>query len=124
MDTFRGVLDPQIEAIGKTIVNCIYRVHRKLGAGLLESLYETCLEHELRKAGLRVQRQLWVPVRYDDLVVENALKIDLLVDDMVIIEVKAVEQVLEVHKAQLLTYMKLTGKQLGYLVNFNVPTIK
>jgi GxxExxY protein len=124
MGSFEGVLSPELESIGKTIVNCVYAVHRKLGPGLLEGLYETCLAHELQKQGLMVSRQVSTPVRYDDLLIENGLRIDLLVNDLVIIEVKAVEQIHEVHKAQLLTYLKLAGKPLGYLVNFNVPLIK
>jgi GxxExxY protein len=124
MGSFEGVLSPELESIGKTIVNCVYAVHRKLGPGLLEGLYETCLAHELQKQGLMVSRQVSTPVHYDDLLIENGLRIDLLVNDLVIIEVKAVEQIHEVHKAQLLTYLKLAGKPLGYLVNFNVPLIK
>ena len=124
MDSFKGVLSADIEAFGKTIVDCAFKVHTKLGPGLLENLYESCLAYELQKSGLNVQRQLVVPVKYDELHIEQGLRLDLIVNDIVIIEIKAVEQVLEVHKAQLLTYLKLTGKPLGYLINFNVKLIR
>jgi len=124
MDSFKGVLSADIEAFGKTIVDCAFKVHTKLGPGLLENLYESCLAYELQKSGLNVQRQLVVPVKYDELHIEQGLRLDLIVTDIVIIEIKAVEQVLEVHKAQLLTYLKLTGKPLGYLINFNVKLIR
>ncbi len=95
-----------------------------LGPGLLESTYEGCLAHELARRGLSVERQKPQPVRYKGLDLELGYRIDLLVEDCVIIELKAVDQLLPVHRAQVLTYLKLSGKTLGFLINFNVPLIK
>ena len=112
------------DEIGKIIVNSSYVVHSKLGPGLLEKIYESCLEYEIKKSGLKVSRQVNIPISYDDMIFDEGLRIDLLVDDLVICEIKAVDQLIPVHNAQLLTYLKLTGKRLGYLINFNVPIIK
>ena len=112
------------DEIGKIIVNSSYVVHSKLGPGLLEKIYESCLEYEIKKSGLKVSRQVTIPISYDDMIFDEGLRIDLLVDDLVICEIKAVDQLIPVHNAQLLTYLKLTGKRLGYLINFNVPIIK
>ena len=101
------------------IIGCGLRVHSALGPGLLESVYEECLCHELNKAGLRFRRQLECPIRYDNLQLGVGLRLDLLVEDMVIVEVKAVEALKAIHDAQLLTYLRLTGKSLGLLLNFN-----
>ena len=111
------------DEIGKIIVNASFVVHSRLGPGLLEKIYETCLEYEIKKAGLKVSRQVNIPISYDYLIFDEGLRIDLLVEDLVICEIKAVDQ-LTIHNAQLLTYLKLTGKRLGYLINFNVPIIK
>lgn len=108
----------------KAIVHAALTVHKALGPGLLESVYEICLAHELQKAGHQVKRQLGLPVTYDGIKVEAGLRLDLLVDDLVIVEVKAVETVHHVFKSQLYTYLKLTGKWLGLLINFNVELIK
>ena len=105
-------------------MDAVVRVHRALGPGLLESVYETCLAHELRKRGLQVRTQISVPVVYDGERLEAGLRLDLVVDDNVIVEVKAVEKMNPVCEAQLLTYLKLTGLRLGLLVNFNVPLAK
>jgi len=99
-------------------------VHRKLGPGLLESVYSICLAHELRKRGLKVDREVMLPIIYDDIRLESALRLDLLVESRIVIEAKAVEKLIPVFDAQLLTYLKLTGYPLGFLVNFNVPLIK
>lgn len=101
-----------------------YTIHVALGPGLLESVYETLLCHELRKLGLHVQTQVPLPVMYDGLKLENGFRMDLLVEHKVIIELKSVEVLLEVHHMQLLTYLKLSGHKLGLLINFNVPLIK
>lgn len=93
-------LSEQEEAIGKAVVNAAYRVHKELGPGLLEKIYEVCLSHELRKAGFEVERQLSMPIRYDGLKFEEALRLDILVDDLVIIECKAVETVNPLWRAQ------------------------
>ena len=114
-----------VDEIATGVVECAFRVHRQLGAGLLESVYETCLCYELRKAGLRFVNQATVPVVYDTLRLDTGLRLDLLIEDQVIIELKAVEELLlPVHQAQLLTYLKLTGKRLGLLINFNTPLLK
>jgi len=114
----------ELERLAKIAVNAAYKVHSTLGPGLLESVYEVCMMHELAKAGTRDQRQLSVPVLYDGQLLDAALKIDILVDGQLIIELKAVEQLAPVHKAQLITYLKLTNRRLGLLINFNVPVIK
>ena len=110
-------------------ISCLVRkaahtIHMALGPGLLESVYETLLTHELRKQGLAVQTQVALPVIYDGLKLENGFRMDRPVESKVVIELKAVEVLLEVHRMQLLTYLKLFGHKLGSLINFNVPYIK
>ena len=112
------------ERIGKNIVNAAYKVHRELGPGLLEKIYEITLAHELNKTNLNVKRQLDIPIVYDGLTFEEGLRLDLLVENLVVCEIKAVDQVNPVWQAQLLSHLKLTSKRLGYLINFNVPIIK
>jgi GxxExxY protein len=114
----------QLDEITGSIVDAAMKVHTALGPGLLESVYEKCLKHELIKRGLRVESQIWVPVIYDGVEIEGGYKIDLLVDGQVIVELKVVEQLLEVHKAQLLSYLKLSKKQVGLLINFNVVHLR
>jgi len=123
MDDFIPIPE-QTEKIAKIIIDSVYRVHSSLGPGLLESVYETCLSYELEKRGLVFQSQLHLPVKYDDIVIDAGLRIDLMVEESVIVELKAVDKILPVHKAQILTYMKLTETRLGFLINFNVPLIK
>ncbi len=106
------------------IKKAAYNLHIALGPGLLESVYETLLAHELRKLGLDVQTQVALPVLYDGLRLENGFRMDLLVENLVVVELKSVEILLEVHHMQLLTYLKLSGYKLGLLINFNVPYIK
>jgi GxxExxY protein len=115
---------PELEKMGKLIVDAAFKVHSALGPGLLESVYQLCLAHELEKRGLRVQRELGVEVVYDGLRFPAAFRIDLLVEGQIVIETKSVEIEHAVNTAQLLTYMKLTNNQLGYLINFNTPLIK
>lgn len=110
--------------IAKDVVHAAFTVHKALGPGLLESVYEICLAHELQKMGHQVRRQQGLPVHYDGIKVEAGLRLDLIVDDRVIVEIKAVETMHPVFKAQLFTYLKLTGKPLGLLINFNVELIK
>ncbi|MBP2315316.1 GxxExxY protein [Azospirillum soli] len=114
----------EIDHIARQAVDSAFRVHSTLGAGLLESVYESCLEHELRKRGLTVRRQVVVPVVYDDIRFDEGFRLDLLVENMIVIEIKAAERLLPVFEAQLLTYLKLTGLRLGFLINFNVGQIK
>ncbi|HEY5823981.1 MAG TPA: GxxExxY protein [Cyclobacteriaceae bacterium] len=112
------------EAIGKLIVDAAFKVHLTLGPGLLERIYEVCLVHELRKSGLSVSQQVNIPIEYDGIVFDEGLRLDILVDDKVIVEVKAVEQTNPLWKAQVLSHLKLMKLRLGYLINFNVPLAK
>ena len=114
----------ELKQVTGKIVACAIRVHSALGPGLLESVYEKCLRHELEKSGLRVQAQVWLPVEYDGVLIEGGYKIDLLVEDAVLVELKVVEQILEIHKAQLLSYLKLSNKRVGLLINFNVVHLR
>lgn len=114
----------QVEEIGKAVVNAAYKVHSQLGPGLLEKVYEVCLEHELRKDGYHVARQLDIPIQYDGITFDEGLRLDLLVENKVIVEIKAVDQINPVWQAQVLSHLKLTGLRLGYLINFNVAVIK
>lgn len=120
----REPIPDAVDYVASRIVDAAFRVHSNLGPGLLESIYEICLTHELKKQELRVARQLSVPIDYDGMSLEAGLRLDLLVEDCVIVEVKTVQNLLPVHHAQMLTYLKLTGRRLGLLINFNVPLIK
>jgi GxxExxY protein len=110
--------------VAKVIVDCAYRVHTTLGPGLLESVYETVLAYELGKRGLQVERQKPLPVVYENIRLEEGFRVDLVVSDLVIVELKSVEEVAPVHKKQLLTYLRLADKRLGLLINFGVAKIK
>ncbi len=112
------------ERIARAIVDAAYAVHSALGPGLLENVYEACFCHELGKQGLSYRRQVVVPIVYDGIRFDEGLRLDVLVEDLVICELKAVETMHPVFTAQLLTQLKLTGKRLGFLINFNVPLIK
>jgi GxxExxY protein len=116
--------NPELERIAKIVVDCIYKVHSNLGPGLLESVYSICLAHELRKRGLKVEREVILPITYDGVRIDSGLRLDLVVESCIIIEAKAVERLVPVFDAQLLTYLKLTGYTLGFLINFNVTLIK
>jgi GxxExxY protein len=106
------------------ILGCAYKVHSELGPGLLESTYEVCLVHELLKAGLTVEQQKLLPVVYDNIKLDAGYRIDLLVNGLVILELKSVEKLAPIHKAQVMTYLKLSGLKLGLLLNFNVIQMK
>ena len=123
MRPFKALSD-DLEAIATVLVDCMYHVHKETGAGLLESAYEKCLAWEIASRGLGVQRQVVLPLMYRGHRIDDALKIDLLVKEKVIIEVKAVKSLDPIHRAQLMTYLKLRNLQLGFLVNFNVTLIK
>ncbi len=110
--------------IAKIIVNTAYDIHVKLGPGLLESVYEEIMFYELQKQGLDVDRQKVIPVIWDDLKMDIGFRADLIVENKVIIELKSVEQIASVHPKQLLTYLKVAGKKLGLLINFNEKLIK
>jgi len=113
-----------IEKVAAETVDAAYKVHTTLGPGLLENVYEICLVHELARRRIRTQRQIDVPVVYDSVRLESGLRLDLVVDGRVIVEIKAVEEVLPVHLAQLVTYLKITGYRVGLLINFNEVLIK
>jgi GxxExxY protein len=110
--------------IAREIVDAAYKVHTKLGPGLLESVYEAVLEYELKKRGLRVRRQVAIPVLYEEVVLDEGFTADLIVEDKVIIELKSVEELARVHHKQLLTYLRLADKRLGLLINFGSAWIK
>ena len=110
--------------IAKLVVDAAYHVHTKLGSGLLESVYEVVLAHEIEKRGLALERQVSIPVQYDGLVFDEGFRADMIVEDSVIIELKSAESVAPVHKKQLLTYLRLADKKLGLLLNFGAPLIK
>ena len=114
----------EIELIGKQIVQAAFEVHSELGPGLIESVYEICLVEELKSRNLTVERQVKLPVVFKGKILDKEFFIDLLVEKEIIVELKAVDVLLPVHEVQLLTYMKLADKKLGYLINFNVPLIK
>ena len=116
-------LSSDIESIGKLIVDSAYTIHKNLGPGLLEKVYEICFCHELEKRGLNYKRQLDIPVVYDGITFDEGLRLDVMVEDKVICELKALELVNPVWDAQILSHLKLTGKRLGYLINFNVVNI-
>lgn len=115
---------PEHDRIARQIVDSAFALHTTLGPGLLESVYEQCLAAELRTRKLSVERQVAVPVVYRNTRIEAGLRMDMVVESLVIVEAKAVETILPIHGAQLLTYLKLSGLQLGLLINFNVTLIK
>lgn len=118
------ILSDKEEALGKAIVNAAYKVHSELGPGLLEKVYEACMAHVLSNDGLFIQRQVDIPIVFDGLIFDEGLRLDLLVEELVICELKAVDTLNPVWEAQILSHLKLTGKRLGFLINFNVPLIK
>ena len=112
------------EEVGHALIGAAIRVHSALGPGLLESVYESCLVYELEKLRLHAARQVAVPLRYEGLVLDNGYRIDLLVEGRVVVELKSIETVLPVHRGQLLSYLRLGGFKLGYLLNFNVAHMR
>lgn len=123
-DKWIGSLDPRLESIGAAIVDAAITVHRELGPGLLESAYEVCLVHELTTRGLSVERQKSLPVMYRGTWIDAGYRLDLLVEGCVVLELKAVDELNKIHYAQLLTYLKLSGHRLGFLINFNAVPLK
>lgn len=115
-------MDPNL--ITGNIIDSAMKVHSTLGPGLLESAYEACLQHELTKRDMKAESQVLLPVFFDGIIIELGYRVDLLVEDTVIVELKAVEIVHPIHAAQLLSYLKLSGKRLGLLINFNVLHLK
>jgi GxxExxY protein len=112
------------EQIGHSVIGAALKVHSAVGPGLLESAYETCLLYELEKRNLSVRRQVVIAFRYEALTIDNGYRIDLLVGELVVVELKALEAILPVHRAQLLSYLRLGGFRLGYLLNFNVAHLR
>ncbi|HEY2413538.1 MAG TPA: GxxExxY protein [Pirellulaceae bacterium] len=117
-------IPPDDERVASIIVDAAIAVHRALGPGLLESVYEVCLAHELRKRGLKVERQIPVPIQYDGLQFEEGFRCDLLVDSRIICEIKSVQELHPVFTAQVLTHLRLTNLRLAFLINFNVKLLK
>ena len=114
----------QLEAIGKQIVDAAFQVHKELGPGLLESAYERCMVVEIIERGLNVKRQVKLPIIYKGKRINGGYRLDLIIENEIIIELKTVDCILPVHEAQLISYLKLSGKRLGYLINFKVDLIK
>ena len=114
----------EVEVAGARLLDAAFKVHKNLGPGLLESVSEICVCHELSRMGVSYQRQICLPLTYDGILIETGLRFDLLVEDLVIGELKANEGLLPIHEAQILTYLKLTNKRLGFLINFNVKLLK
>ena len=111
-------------AVATQIIGGAIEVHRALGPGLVESAYQECLKHELELRNLHYESEVYVPIRYKGLLVGNAYRLDLLIENEIIVELKSIDKITDVHKAQLLTYLRLTGCKLGLLMNFNVILLK
>ncbi len=112
------------EQVGKTVLDSAYKVHTALGPGLLESVYAVAMKHVLEKAGIPVETEVNLPIVFDGEILESGLRLDMLVDKCVIVELKSVENINPVYEAQLMTYLRLSGVRLGFLINFNVPHLK
>ena len=117
-------IPPDVEKIGKAVLDAAFKVHTALGPGLLESVYETTVAYEIRKGGLLVETQVAMPIIYDNTKLESGLRLDMLVEKCVIVELKSVEKMNPVYEAQLMTYLRLSNFRLGFLVNFNVAHLK
>jgi len=114
----------EIDAVARAVVDAAFVVHTRLGPGLLESVYEVCLAYEIGQRGITAARQVALPITYRSIRLEAQLRLDLVVGDCVVVEVKAIDTLAPVHTAQMLTYLKLSGMRLGLLINFNVGAIK
>lgn len=121
---FKGAIPDRVNFLANRVVNASIKVHKNLGPGLLEGVYETCLYYELNKEGLEVEKQVKLPIVYDGIKLDADLRLDIWVEKSLIVEIKSVEVLLPVHQAQLLTYLKLTNNRLGLLINFNVVLLK
>ena len=122
--TMHQEIPDKLDALARLVVDAAFKVHKALGPGLLESAYQACLEIELERRCVRFISQNVLPICYEGTTIEGAYRVDLLVDDQLIVELKAVDQLLPIHSAQLLTYLRLSGNRLGLLINFNTPLIK
>ncbi|MEM9479895.1 MAG: GxxExxY protein [Verrucomicrobiota bacterium] len=114
----------QFTELSNRVIGCAIEVHKELGPGLLESTYQQCLAHELKRAGISFQMELPLPVTYKDSKIDCGYRVDLLIEDEIILELKAVETLLPIHKAQLITYLRLSAIHQGFLINFNVQVLK
>jgi GxxExxY protein len=112
------------ERVGRSMLNAAFAVHKALGPGLLESVYETCLAEELRQCGLRVERQVSVPITYGEVRMDVGYRLDLVVEGTVVVEIKSIDALAAIHTAQVLTYLHSSGVRLGYLINFNTVMLK
>ncbi|MBI5785799.1 MAG: GxxExxY protein [Rhodocyclales bacterium] len=117
-------MDADTDALATQVVDASIKVHKTLGPGLLESVYEACLAHELTSRGVQIKRQLPLPISYDGMLLDAALRLDLVVGDRLIVELKSVETLLPIHQSQLMTYLKLSGIRLGLLINFNTRLLR
>lgn len=118
------LLSKREESIAEKIVDAAFTVHKVLGPGLLERVYEVCFCHELSKRELKYKRQVDLPITYDGMIFDEGLRLDVLVEELIICELKAVDEMNPVWKAQILSHLRLTGKRLGFFINFKVPLIK
>ena len=114
----------ELNDITDRIISSAIKVHKALGPGLLESAYEACLLHELRKNGLKAESQVGLPIHCDGIILDVGYRVDILVEDSIIVELKAVEKIIPIHEAQLVSYLKLSGRKLGLIINFNVLLLK
>lgn len=112
------------ERVGRAVLDAAFAVHKTLGPGLLESVYEACLAEELQRAGLTVERQLGVPIAYGEVRLDIGYRLDLLVEKSVLVEIKSIDALASIHTAQVLTYLRFSGVRLGYLINFNTVMLK
>jgi GxxExxY protein len=118
------LIPPEVERVGKAVLDAAFKVHTALGPGLLESVYETTLAYEVQKGGLLVETQVAIPIVYDKIKLESGLRLDMLVEKCVIVELKSVEKMNPIFEAQLMTYLRLGNVRLGFLINFNVPHLR
>ena len=121
---FYEPISGELDRLAKEVVDAAYKVHSTLGPGLTEAAYEACMCHELKRRGLKFRSQLSMPISYEGVKLNAGMRFDLLVEDQLIVEMKAVETMTRLFKAQLMTYLKLSGLRLGLLINFNVPLIR
>ena len=117
------ITQKEINDLAYSIVGCAIEVHKNIGPGLLESVYQKCLIEELRQLGFDVKSQVWIPVNYKGKILESSLKLDLLINDIIVVELKAQDNMIPLYKAQLLSYLKLSGKPKGLLINFHTENI-
>jgi len=116
--------DDELKALTEQVIGFCIQIHRTLGPGLLESAYAACLSHELIKSGLAFKREEPLPIKYDNVVIDCAYRLDFVIEDVLILELKSVEKLERIHQAQVLTYLKLSGLPIALLINFNVPMLK